>query len=255
MQKRQTAQHAWISMLHNGTYVKQLGEYDPNYVEWEGRAIGRVNIIGTIVAKYVADEKTYVAFTIDDGSASIRIKAWKEDALAIEKYKIGELVLVIGKPREYNEELYLSPEVISPILDPNLELVRKLQLFKQYGYIKIKDKFGIPASTLAQPAPTMNVLSNKIAMEEERVMDEPVFRGNEPRAPMKQEVTIQAPGENKRQKILALIEQLAGDEGAPITSIIEHSGFSEEEVEMITQELMKEGEIYQNRPGRLSILG
>lgn len=253
MQKRQTAHKIWISMLHNGKYIKRMGEYEPNYVEHNGKEIGRVNIIGTITSKYNTEDKGYVALTVDDGSASIRIKAWKEDALAIEKYKAGDLVQVVGKPKEYNEEIYISPELVTPLPDPNLELLRKLELLRDHGKIRLTN-YNVPASTLKQGVPVASVLTTK-KFEEEKIgaEEEKVF--NVERAPMKEEKLVVEPAETNRQKILSLIEKLAGDDGAQIDNLIKASGLDEEEVEIITQELLKEGEIYQNRPGRLSILG
>lgn len=255
VQKRQTAHKVWISILHNGKYVKQMGEFEPNYVEYNGKEIGRVNVIGTITSKFSSEDKGYVALTLDDGSASIRIKAWKEDALAIEKYKAGDMVQVVGKPKEYNEEIYISPELVSLVPDPNIELLRKLELLKDHGKVSFVS-YNVPASTLKQNIPTMNVLRDtKPAFEEEKVSfeEEPMLA--QPRAPMKEEKTVIEPAESNRQKLLSLIEKLSGEDGAPVEALIKASGMNEEEVEVITKELLKEGEIYQNRPGRLSILG
>ncbi len=161
--KRQTAQKVWISMLHQGSYVKQLGEYDPNFIQYNGMDIARVNIIGTIVAKYVGDNTAYVALTLDDGSGSIRLKAWKEDALVLEKFKPGDLVLVVGKPREYNEEIYISPEIVKKT-EPNYELVRKLELIHLHGKSNVVLARAIPA-TIAQPPPMSQYVEEKVLVK------------------------------------------------------------------------------------------
>ncbi|MEK6940589.1 MAG: hypothetical protein AABW49_01675 [Nanoarchaeota archaeon] len=239
VQKRQTAFHVWISMLHNGKFVKQLGEWEPSYIEYKGMVIGRVNIIASIVFKYSADDGTYVALTIDDGSASIRVKAWREDAQNIMKFNAGDLIQFIGRTREYNGEIYLSPEIIAHI-DPNLELLRKNELIKKYGIIRLQEKQDTPQSNLAQKQPMIQVVTtNSTDMIEERIVTEKI---------------IPSTNNSARQIILSTIEKTAGEDGALIESIIKQTGLQEVEVEAIVHELLKEGEIYQHKPGRINIM-
>ena len=136
MQPRLTAFKCWISHLVNGNYIKQNREFEPNYIEINSKTktkrISRVNLIANVVMKFESENKDYKFITLDDGSASIRVKAWGLDIPLVDEINIGDIVLLIGKIRSYNNEIYLTPEIVKKI-DINWELARKLELIKEYG--------------------------------------------------------------------------------------------------------------------------
>lgn len=106
------------------------------YLDLNGRKIVRVNIIGSIVDKYVVDEeKKYIFLTLDDASGQIKVKAFGDD---VEKLKNmsdhGKTVTVIGLLRYFNDEIYISPEIVKEI-DPKYLVVRKLELEKEISMI------------------------------------------------------------------------------------------------------------------------
>ncbi len=133
VQKRQTAYKIRISDLLRGTYVKQEGEWEPNYVLFKDKKISRINIIANLIDKYENDDKSYGAIDLDDGSGVIRGKVWKEDIKLIENVKIGDLVLVIAKIRELNDERYLVLESVRVLRNPAWAELRKLELNKLWG--------------------------------------------------------------------------------------------------------------------------
>ncbi|MBU2612109.1 MAG: OB-fold nucleic acid binding domain-containing protein [Nanoarchaeota archaeon] len=102
------------------------------HLELGDRVISRVNIIGNIVDKYESEgEKKYIFFTLDDGSGQIKLKSFGEENYP--KFKgisQGETVVVIGVIRNWNNETYIQPEIISA-KNPKYLLVRKLELEKQ----------------------------------------------------------------------------------------------------------------------------
>ena len=49
----------------------------------------------------------------------------------VEGFEPVMLVEVIGKVREYNEEIYIIPEIVNELADPSYELLRKLELASQ----------------------------------------------------------------------------------------------------------------------------
>lgn len=97
------------------------------FLELGNRKIIRVNIIGNIVDKYESEgEKKYAFFTLDDGSGQIKLKIFGDD---VEKFKYitqGLTVTVIGTLRHWNNETYISPEIIKET-DPKYLLLRKIE--------------------------------------------------------------------------------------------------------------------------------
>ncbi len=115
-----------------------------NFLEIGDKQIIRVNVVANIIEKYenegakasetLANEqetprKKYLSFTIDDASGQIRIKIFGDDVDRFSGIQQGNTVMVIGKLRNYNNELYILPEIIKP-QDPRYLLVRKLEIEK-----------------------------------------------------------------------------------------------------------------------------
>lgn len=100
-------------------------------LELGAKKISRVNIVGNIIDKYESEgEKKYVFFTFDDGSGQIKLKSFgEEDLEKFKKINQGQTVVVIGTVRNWNNETYIQPEIISE-KDPKYLLVRKLELEK-----------------------------------------------------------------------------------------------------------------------------
>ncbi len=217
-QQRQTAYKIWISDLINGTFQKQAGEWEPNYIQIKDLKVSRVNILATVVNAYKSEDGNYSTLTLDDGSGQIQIKAWREDVARVGNITIGNTVTVIGRVREYNNEKYLLPEIIKLLDNPSWIKVRKLELTQLYGQ------------------PSQQVTETPVTHSRE-ITEHPV--------PV---------SENSRQKILNLIEKNSTEEGADITSVILASGVSEEEAESIINELISEGEAYQPKPGKVKII-
>lgn len=74
------------------------------------------------------EDKSYGFLVLDDGTETIRVKVWKEDVKLIERYSEGDIVDVFGKVREFGEEIYIVPEIVTRIDDPNWEILRELEI-------------------------------------------------------------------------------------------------------------------------------
>ncbi len=125
-QKRQVAYKVRIKDILDGEYVKEEG-WMPNYVRLvDGAKVSRVNIIGTIVLK--TDEQNYKSIIIDDASGKLPVRSFEEHEL-FNGVEIGDVVLIIGRPREFGEK-YIVPEIIKKINDQAWIEVRKVELKK-----------------------------------------------------------------------------------------------------------------------------
>lgn len=100
-----------------------------------GIATMRVNILATIVGKGMS-EGPYRSMLADDGTGQIQLRFFGSEGLEgelFEKQGVGSLALVIGKLRQYGEQVYISPEIIRPINNAKWVEVRRLELEAQAG--------------------------------------------------------------------------------------------------------------------------
>jgi RPA family protein len=102
-----------------------------SFLELGDRKIVRVNIIANIIDKYESEgERKYIFFTIDDGSGQIKVKCFGDEAGKFKDVTQGQTVLIIGVLRNFNNETYISPEIIKEE-DSKYLLIRKLELEKE----------------------------------------------------------------------------------------------------------------------------
>jgi len=137
VRKRETAYTVNIKDIITGEFVVMDG-WDPNYVKTSfGLQVSRINVIGTVL------EKQNNSIDIDDGTGIINCRVF-EPFTPFENINIGDLVMIIGKIREFNEEIYILPETCKKIpkewFDYRKKEIEKLkELFKQ-GKIKQEKK-------------------------------------------------------------------------------------------------------------------
>ena len=118
-----------IEDVVRGQYVRSPDGTEPSYLQtpW-GEKVTRVRVMGTVIDKFVRDDQNYAVLSIDDGSETIGLRAWQEGVKEFDKFGVGDIIDVIGRVREFGEEIYLVPELIISVKDPNWELVRELEI-------------------------------------------------------------------------------------------------------------------------------
>ena len=141
--KRQTAIKLKIGDIFNGKPIIENERF--NAMEINGRNVSRVNIVANVVEKYTSSEKKYVSLTIDDASGQLRVKIFGDDVDKFLEVTQGDTVLVIGLLRQYNQELYITPEIIKK-QDPRYLLVRKLEFEKELPKKVLENKNGFDIS-------------------------------------------------------------------------------------------------------------
>lgn len=222
--QRQTAYKVWISDLMSNPYKKDPGEWSPNYIEIKDKKVSRINIIATTISRYENQEAGNMSITLDDSSASIRVKVWKDDVKLLQDIQIGDSILVIGRPRQFSGEIYIVPEIVKKIENSIWQKIRKLELEKEFG---IRQKIESPKPELKQP---------------------------EMLQPLVEEETVEETSETDRQKILNLIERYGGEKGAEFSKIILESQIQEEKASLIIEDLLKEGEVFKPTTSTLKLL-
>jgi len=117
--KRETAVICMINDLLRGSFIRTEG-WNPSYFSTEIGDVSRVSLMGVVVSK---DPSGNVV--IDDSSGRILLRSFENNAF--HDLNIGDLIMVIGRPRVYNEEKYVLPEIIKKI-DHKWGAYRQLQL-------------------------------------------------------------------------------------------------------------------------------
>ncbi len=254
--KRQTAVKIWIGDLKNSTYTKSPGEWEPNFVLTPyNTKVSRVNLLGAVVESL--DNTT---FTLDDGTAKITIRSFEPITLP----KIGDIVLVIGRVREFSDEIYILPEIIKVLKDHQEDWVRLRKLELEAIYSNMEKATPIPSE-----------LNNKtVPAEQQRTAEELIT--DEPEEQQEQK-NQQAPKENTEtedrktrspetkpdetpsasnifDKVLKTIKAQDKGDGADIQEVIEISGIAEADVENVVNNLLMDGEAFEIRPGKIKLL-
>ena len=123
-QKRQVAYKVWISDILNSNFMKD--ETSAGYIKINEVVVSRVNLIATVV--YKADqEQNLSSVMIDDGTGKILLKSF-ENFTAFSKIDVGDMVLAVGRIREFSNEKYIMPEILKKLNDIGWMAVRKLEL-------------------------------------------------------------------------------------------------------------------------------
>ncbi len=126
--KRNIAYKLRVGDILNGKVIMDGERF--SFLELGDKRIIRVNVVANIIDKFSSDKSKYISFTIDDASGQIRIKVFGDDIDRFSNIELGNTVMIIGLLRVFNEELYISPEIIVS-KDPRYLLVRKLEIEKQ----------------------------------------------------------------------------------------------------------------------------
>jgi RPA family protein len=222
-----------IGELATGRPVFDQSTQRFNYLDLNGQNVVRINVIGNIVDKYESDgDSKFMVFTIDDGSGQIKMRVFADDVERFKNFAQGQTVVVIGLLRSYNDEVYITPEVMKD-QDPRYLMVRKLEVEKQRNV----DRAVAPV-----------------------VVENPVAGSSQGEVVSGQESPVtSAPNSavgSVKDKILEKIKAGEADGGIDTDKIIlELKEATPEIINIEIKKLLEEGIIFEPRPGRLRWLG
>ncbi|MFH1424977.1 MAG: OB-fold nucleic acid binding domain-containing protein [archaeon] len=120
-----------IKDILDGKFTPGQGYESGTLKTTDGKEIKKIHILATIVEKFVAEDKGFASITLDDATETIKVKVFKEHVAKIEPRKVGDIIDVMGVLREYEGEVYVMPDFIKIIDDPNWEILRNLELDKR----------------------------------------------------------------------------------------------------------------------------
>ncbi len=230
-----------IQDIVDGAYVPQEG-FEPNYVLTKyGKKLSRVRIAATIVDKFVSESGKFASVTLDDGTSTIRVKVFNVISM-FEKIDSGCDVDVIGRLKEYQGEIYLAPEIITQIVDPNFLLLRELEIKMDQKELERKRQVIIENKSQASDVSELQrMMKERYGIEPEEV--EAVIQTEETPKQMK-----------GKDSVLKLIEELDQGEGCDYTELLNAAGMSEDSIDSIVNELLSEGSCFEPRPGKIKKL-
>ncbi len=145
MPERAPARKVRLLDLISGQWMKK--EAEAGYVlTTYGEKVVRAWIMATVVSKFLSEDGRYVSVTLDDGTETIRTKAWQTNDQSkseqdmsfrlLSNLQVGDLVDVIGKVREYGGEIYITPEIVRKVDNPNLQTLRRLEILTKIKNFK-----------------------------------------------------------------------------------------------------------------------
>lgn len=227
--KRSTAYRIRLKNIVNSPYEKREG-FNPSVIKFNNLEISRVNVIASIVGKYLTDDQNYCAITLDDGSETIRVKNFGAEVGIIKELNVGDIVRIIGKVKEYNEEKYIAGE-ISKVLNPNWLIVNEIELSNQKQ-----------TETDTSTTDSINkVIETKTNSSENEEIISISSESSDSESSIK-------------QKILQYLKNNDNGTGVIMDQIMTSLDVSSEEVKDSLYELLKVGEIYEPKKGILKIL-
>jgi len=193
-----------------------------------GEKVSRVNLIGLVVDKF--EGSNFVEFKIDDGSGNIKVRTFNDFEMLYE-IEPGDLINVIGKVKEFNDEIYINVETIRKV-NFAVEIFRKFEICERILERKtIVDEIRKIART------TDELVAIEFAKE---------------KYGFEAEVTKQILAQtiDYTEKIFELIKNLEGENGIELNEIFEISDLPENIIEKALNELLEDGKIYEPQPGR-----
>lgn len=218
--RREAAQKILLRHLQEGKMVQEEGVTLLMLPSLEKTA--RVNVVATVLFKEKVGNITN--FLVDDGTGQAVLRFFEPLPMA-EQADVGRVVLVVAKPRRYNQETYLSPEIIKKVASSWLQ-VRKKELLQDFSQA-VERSEG-------------NSFSGEVGIE----------RGAE-----RKEIVVE-PVEKveilPKVKVLNLIKTLDSGSGVLVEEILEKSALPE--TELLLEKMLESGEIFQNTPGRVKVL-
>jgi RPA family protein len=237
--KRLTARKSRIVDIVSGNFFPGSKEdMKSSYVITPfGQKISRINLVATVIDKFLSEDGNYSSITVDDGTEAIRVKAFKEDVEMMKNIEPGNLILAIGKVKAYNNEVYVNGEIVRKV-EPNFETLRKVEILKELaGQKKNVDEIKKLIDQMSEEE-LKEYVQNKFGMDEETLQ---VVREN---LNVVKEIDY-------KPKILELIESLDEGSGVEISKILEISNLPENVIENAINELMGSGFLYEPKVGVL----
>jgi RPA family protein len=210
--ERITAHICTIQEIISAPFVKLEG-LESSYLVTPYGNVSRVNVLGVVVD---IEEQ---GITLEDGSGKILLRIFEP---LRNMPQTGQLVLVIGKPRVYNNEKIIIPEIVKHIENNKWIEHRKIELTLR-KIIQDPEKIELPKKEIEDMA----------EIKEESKSVHLVKK------------------ESSAEKIIRLIREKDTGKGVSITEL---ETLQLDNFEKVLMTMLEEGDIYEIRSGYVKVL-
>ena len=248
-QKRHIAYKVNIRDILSGEYVRGEG-WEPSFINLGSIKVSRIDIIASVIDKAPGSES--LSFVIDDGDSQILCRSF-EIISNISAISIGDIIHIVGRPRDYNGERYILPEIIQKVDSPKWMLARKIELliFGTRLYASLPEIFSSDLQkdeNQSQSQVPVSIVAEEIIVEPEEVVDMPlpIVSSNV------ENQVLPSKRSSNPQIIVELIRKM--DEGKGVDQDVVINSSKMPDCEKIIDHLLKEGEIFEIMPGKLKVL-
>lgn len=109
-------------------YTETKGKTQPNFIVVRGKKVERVRVMGNILNIYRPQGKNFGSITIKDKTGDIQCRAFKGSLTTFDGMKDGDLVDVVGKPREHDGTRYINVESVGLLTEGDWKALREKEL-------------------------------------------------------------------------------------------------------------------------------
>jgi RPA family protein len=215
--------------------------------------ISRANVVATVIDLFQAaatredaEGRGFATITLDDGTGVIRAKLWGELSQKLADLHVGDLVLVVGRLRSFQNELNLNAEIVRRLDDPNWETVRLLELVQsRVNPRPLRQQTGMAAEEAPSEEPAA---PSRAPRKEPRQagLTAGVWLTAADALKQQTEEGVPVVSTELRRTVLQTIDAHDKEGGARFEQILAAAGDApEEEIEQVLIDLLSEGLVYE----------
>lgn len=218
-----------ILSLKEGEFIENKEQWQPNYLKTIFGFISRINMIGIVVSKNDEDN----SIVIDDGTSSIYVNfnfAFNYEIIEKKNIIEGDLIIVIGRPRKYEDDIYITAEIINKIDNLNWIKYRKIEIEEQ----KNNNYFLEPIDSINRDNSNFNISNNNDNNTSNKKTEEDL---------------------DIYELTQAIINNNDNGEGVDIEKIeLELEKLNVNNPKEFVKRLLEQGDLFEIRPGKLKLL-
>ncbi|USN45922.1 MAG: hypothetical protein H6502_02200 [Candidatus Woesearchaeota archaeon] len=205
--KRHPAKFCYVRELLEGEFIQRPG-WEMSSIRTVRGEFYKVNILGIAVL-----QENESMIKIDDGTGTLTVRDFTGSKI-FNTFEVGDMVMIIGKPRVYEREIFLANEIARKVTDQTWVTFRK----KILGPVRKRNEARPPVEKEAsQP--------DKDDQKQEKLVD-------------------------YYDQVIKLINDLDKGGGADIDEVIKELP----DAKPIIDQLINIGEIYEIKQGRLKLM-
>ncbi len=220
-QKRSPAVPVAVGDILAGTFAREHADAPLLLMTPWGQKIARVNIIALLVDKIMQGQNSHGL--IDDGTGRLIVRSFDTQSL-FERVQVGDMLLVIGRPREFNNEPYIAVEILKNIDNPRWMEVRRHELARRNTPVSAQKK--------------------ELLEKNEDIAPQKIIENTE-------EIIADTPPE-KEPDVLMYIREMDAGSGVPIHELEKKMPAIDVLSEL--DYLLKRGDVFEVRPGVVKVL-